>query len=204
MLASSTPDLMLADDAASLPWESVNAAARVADAFLRFAETVIADNLHAKRHGLKIVDAYVNPDGREGDGSAKVKTYPTDLIVPEVFEAAQRVKTLARLAARCDRDDIPTVDKAARAALAALSMLDADLWGAWVASEKAHMSGPEAAILEIDGFAWTASRKGHSTVIRNDDTAQNYSKAHKASHAYLSADGYVSEDDMIDSLTEGW
>lgn len=203
MLASATPDLH-EPQMTDLPHATCNAGARVADAFLRFAQTVIADNLHARQHGLKIVDAYVNPDGREGDGSAKVKTFPTDLIVPTVFEAVERVKVLARLAARASADDQPTIERAMRASMAKLASLDSELWSAWVASEKAHMSGPDAAILEIDGFAWSSSRKGHSTVIRNDDSAQGYTRQHKASHAYLSTDGYVSEDDMIDALTESW
>lgn len=204
MFASQSQDLMIAEDGQSYPWEALNAGARVAEAFLRFAETVIADNLHARRHGLTIVNAYSNPDGREGDGSTKVKTYPTDLIVPEVFEAASKVKTLARLGARAHADDMPKIEAAQRAALAALGTLDTDLWSAWVASEKAHMPGPEAAILEVEGFAWTTSHKGHCTEIRYRDDAQSYTRQGKHYTRDMTPTAYVSEDDMIDSLTEGW
>lgn len=200
MLASSAPDLhddMITD----LPHAAVNATLRCAIGFDRFVSAVIADNRHASQHGLTVIDAYSSPNGREGDCSAKIKTFPTTATRADYAPLIGRIRTLAVLAGRvtklasCD-DDMPVIDRAARATFAQMSMIDGDLWRAFVASEKAHLDGPAAAILDTDGFAWTASRKGHATTIRNDASATNYVKSHKSSHYYLDGGASLSERDM--------
>lgn len=200
MLASQTIELH-EDRISDLPQATVNAAARIAVEYADFCRSVIRDNKHAQAHGLKIVDAYVNPDGREGDGSAKVKTYPTTLRLSDVDVAERRVMRLALLAGRVAQlasrdDDMPRVEGAVRSALAQLGTLDTDLWHAWVKSEKAHLSGPEAAILDVEGFAWTASRKGYVTEIRYREDAQAYTRQGKHYVQGMDASAYLSERDM--------
>lgn len=201
MLASKTVDLML--ESGSLPQETANAAARVALAYGDFLSNVISDNAHAAANGLKVVDAFSSPDGREGDCSARVKTFPTDLTQGQVDRAVSRVLTLSRLAGRVSRlasrdEDMPKLERSVRASLAQLGTLDADLWQVWTTSAKAHLSGEDAAILDADGFAWTASRKGYATTIRYDETAQNYSRNGKSYTQGMDAMAYVSERDMLD------
>jgi hypothetical protein len=195
MLAQNTPDLMIATN--SLAHEPVNACVRVALAYQDFCRAVVRDNREAA-NGKKLIDAYVNPDGREGDGTAKVKTYPTEILPCDVRQIVESLRTLSRLAhrVRADVDMMATVERAARVQMARLANLDRDLWNAWTTSEKAHMGGADAAILDIDGFAWTASRKGHTTEIRYSETAQGHDKAHKSAHYYMHAAGSVSERDI--------
>lgn len=203
-----------AEQFTSLPHERANLHAMIAVEFGDFAEQVARDNLHALENGLHIVDAYLNPNGREGDGTAKVKTYPvgTSVLRVRVFGHAiqsytRSVVILARLAARVRSDDdmLDRVNKATEAAVAKLATLDNDLWRAWVTSEKAHLDGPTAALLDVDGFGWAQGKgavdKGYSTRIREQGTriAKNRSE-----HAYTEQTAYLSEDDMIDSLTADW
>lgn len=181
-------------DVTDLPHGTVNAALRVAFGYERFALAVIRDNLHAKRNGWLVKDAYVNPDAREK--GEQVKTYPTTLIAPQVSDVTRKMRTLAILAARCDREDIPTVETAMRAKLAELGNLDRDLWHAWTTNEKCHMGAIEASLIEVSGFAWTKSSKGHATTVRYDDNANAGMRAYKALHSYGMPTSYLSERDM--------
>lgn len=196
-----------AEQATSLKHERANLHAMIAIEFGDFAVQVIRDNAHATANGLHIVDAYSNPNGREGDGTSKVKTYPTNLRTISVDRAVSNVRTLARLAARVRSDEamLDTVNSATEAAVAKLATLDPSLWSAWVASEKAHLDGPTAALLDVDGFGWAQGKgkvdKGYSTRIREEGTriAKNRSE-----HAYTEQTAYLSEDDMIDAVTSDW
>lgn len=195
MLAQDTPDLMIARN--SLSHEPVNACVRVALAYSDFVRAVVRDNREALS-GKVLIDAYTNPNGREGDGTRKVKTFPTDVRPCDVRQIVESLRTLSRLAhrVRSDQDLLDTVERSARAQMSKLAMLDRSLWDAWTQSEKAHMGGADAAILDVDGFAWTSSRKGHSTTIRYDESAQGHDRAHKSAHAYMGSSAYVSERDV--------
>lgn len=190
-----TLDITIAQDTeeTDLPHGTVNAYLRVAYGYERFATAVIRDNAHAARNGWQVKDCYSNPNARES--GEQVKTYPTALIVPEVSEVTRAMRTLAMLAARVHADDIPTVERAMRAKLAQLGNLDRDLWGAWIDHEKAHMGALEASLLEVDGFAWTDSRKGHGTEIRYSESAEAGMRAYKSLHTGAVPTAYLSERD---------
>lgn len=198
MSAQNVADLMLAPDGQSQRQETVNACVRVALAFQDFARAVVRDNREAA-NGKTLIDAYVNPNGREGDGTSKVKTYPTEIRPVDVREIVSSLRTLGRLAHRVRTDDdmLAKVDRAARVHMARLANLDRALWDAWTGCEKSHMPADEAAVLDIDGFAWTASHKGHTTTIRYNETAQRHDRAHKSAHAYMAQNAYLSERDML-------
>lgn len=185
-------------EADSLPWEAVNACIRVAVSYSDFLRAVVRDNVHAAAKGLFVIDAYVNPDGREADGSKKCKTYPTDVAPVDAKRLVRSLRTLGTLAARVctDAEALETVERAATARLAELANLDRSLWGAWTTSEKAHLSGHEAALLDIDGTAWTKSRKGHVTEIRYRDDAQAFTRAAKTDQGYIQTHSF-SERDLL-------
>lgn len=196
MFASDTPDMMHEQD--SLPHEAANAAARVALKFADFLTAVADDNAQAATEGWTLVDATGN--GYEGNGH-KVRTYVSDVTRPQIARALARVMTLARLAGRvsalASRDeDMPAIDAAMRASLARMSNLDRTLWDVFASEGKQHMSGVEQGIMDIDGFAWTSSRKGHTTEIRYSETAEKGMRAYKALHANAAPSAYVSERDL--------
>lgn len=203
-------DIMLAtaahtlhtDQISDLPHASVNATLRVSMGFERFCQSIIADNDHAARNGLTLIDASVNPDGREGDCSKRIKSYVTSARSGSYSRIMARIRTLAILAGRVSAlesadDDMPIIEGAIRESFARMTRIDSNLWHVFVASEKQHIAGPDAAILEIDGGAWSGSAKGHSTTIRYNETADNYLRSHKSSHRYLNNGGAsVSERDI--------
>jgi hypothetical protein len=189
-----TQQITQTTDSTDLPHGTVNAMLRVGYGFERFALAVIRDNLHARKNGWTLKNAYLNPDAREK--GEQVKTYPTEIIAPDVAEITRGMRTLAVLAARVHADDVPTIERAMRAKLAALGNLDRDLWTAWVTHEKAHLDSVAASVLETDGFAWTDSRKGHGTEIRYNDSAEKGMRAYKALHSGAAPTAYLSERDM--------
>lgn len=187
-----------------LPQSVANAAFTVGVEFGDFAECVIADNLAAQVNGWRVVNAYEKPDGREKEGQS-IKTWPTDVSLADIEARIARLRTLARLAARAaqiEDADMSAIEVACKGALASLGSLDRDLWDAWVRSEKAHLPGPVAALLDVDGFAWTSSRKGHVAEIRYREDAQSYNRANRPDHSYMEADGYLSESDLAE--LGGW
>jgi len=186
--------LTAATDATDLPHGLCNAMLRVAWGFERFALAVIRDNAFAARNGWQIKNAYTRPNAREHEG--QIKSYPTTVIAPEVAEITRGMRTLAILAARIDAEQVPTVETAMRAKLAQLGNLDRDLWNAWIGHEKAHMPSVDASLLEIDGYAWTASRKGHGTEIRYSESADKGMRAYKSLHAGATPTAFLSERDM--------
>ncbi len=77
------------------------------------------------------------------------------------------------------KSGIAACEQRAMDALATLSELDADMWHVWCKDEgKAYLNGPEAALLDIDGHGQTTGSvdKGDSARIRNDETAEAFTK----------------------------
>lgn len=198
MLASQTHTLHT-DAADDLVNASANALFRVAFGFERFVSSVIADNLHAADAGVVILDALEPGDVRET--ASRMKVIPTDARMSDFAPIMSKLHTLAVLAGRVSKlesadDDMPRIVSAMQVEMSKLARVDFDLWDAFASSGKSHLTGPDAAILETSGFAWTASRKGHTTTVRYDASAERYIRSHKASHAYLPASGSLSERDI--------
>lgn len=189
-MSTSTVDLMTAHS--DLPQGECNMRLRIATSFERFASAIIADNDYCRANGVKMIEP-----GTGNDSKNQLQVFETTLSIGRLTTTVERVRVLARLAARVSTDDIGTVERACEAALAQVKLLDANLWAHFESEGAQHLGGVEAAQLETDGFAWTASQKGHATEIRyREDVAPNEA-AHKSTHAYLAQTAYLSERDML-------
>jgi hypothetical protein len=95
---------------------------------------------------------------------------------------ASRIERIAEAAARTgdlDREAQADLILDALRAQAEDALLDLrevagdSLWDAWLTNEgKSHLDGLTAAKRANRGTAWTRSRKGYATTIRNDDSAE--------------------------------
>ncbi len=190
MLASQAQDHMTTDQA-SAAWAACNGAVRVGLTFADFLHAVITDNGYVARNGLQLVNAQDSPDGRENE--SRVKTYVTSATHEDVNARMERIRLLARLAARTSDEDMPKVERAMRAAMAALSNVDRNLWDVFASQGKQLLTGVDAGVLDIDGSAWTSSLKGRDASLRHT----GYTGANRNSHQYVATNAYVSERDLI-------
>lgn len=174
-----------------LPHASLNRSAREAVGFANMVEAVLNDLAHIDAHGLNRVEP-----GEGNDSKNQLQCYWTDITRADLDRCITRITTLARLGARVNVEDIASVESAMRASMAALRTLDIDLWRKFEQEGSQILSGPEAAQVETDGYAHSKSAKGHSTVIRNDETALEYTRKHKSAHRYMYGGAYLSERDM--------
>ena len=181
----------IAERTTDLPHASLNRLCREAAGYANFVEAILSDLAHIDAEGLRRVDP-----GTGNDSKNQLQCYATDIDARILAQRINRLFTLARLGARVDVEDLPTVEAAGEAAMAAIRTLDADLWQTFCQQGSQLLTGPEAAQIETDGYAWSSSDKGHSTVIRYDETAQGNERSHKSTHRYLSGGAYLSERDM--------
>lgn len=175
-----------------LPHATLNRSAREAAGYANFVESILSDLAHIEAEGLRRIDP-----GTGNDSKNQLQCYATDISPRMLSARVERVFTLARLGSHVSTDDLPKVEAAMRAAMAALRTLDTELWAKFAQKGAQLLTGPDAAQIETDGYAWSSSDKGHSTVIRYDDSAQGHDKAHKSAHRYLHASAYLSERDML-------
>lgn len=185
------PRFNTVEHVSDLPHATLNRSAREAAGFANFCEAILSDLAHIEAHGLTRVEP-----GSGNDSKNQLQCYATDISARELASRVERVFTLARLGSKVHEDDLPKIEAAMRASMAALRTLDADLWAHFSAQGSQLLTGPEAAQVETDGYAWSSSNKGHSTVIRHDKTAQANERSHKSTHRYLSGGAYLSERDM--------
>jgi hypothetical protein len=179
------------EHASDLPHATLNRSAREAAGYANFVEAILSDLAHIEAHGLTRIEP-----GEGNDSKNQLQCYSTDIKPSMLARRVERIFTLARLGSKVNVEDLPTIEAAMRAAVSALRTLDIDLWRKFEQEGAQILSGPEAAQVETDGYAHSESRKGHSTVIRYDETALHYAKQHKSAHPYMHATAYLSERDM--------
>jgi len=153
--------------------------------FADFLAQCVRDTNQANITGVRLVDAFANPDGRErGDA---LKTFPLDVAVSTIERARKDAVALAVKAGRIARlREMSTGDRRAQCD-AVLTGYAAEItrkfealcetheghWDAYNRSDgKAHVSGSEQAELGIDESSWTKSRKGRSATLRNEQNRE--------------------------------
>ncbi len=136
----------------------------------------------------------------------KLKVYAPTCNVEDLHKLASSMRAYSALAGRVARwadseDEIARIEDAAHSTLHAMRALDPKMWHVFREKGKQHLNGVESALADIDGHSWTDGKvyKGQCEHTRNDSSAQVYVKNGKAMHAYLAAQGSISERDMVES-----
>lgn len=182
----------------SMPHALANACALIADDFSSFALEVIENARGAVREaietGARIECASKRPSGRGRPPKGIIFAYMPDADPKDIRMRAKAVLTAARIAGmvRFDEEAVEVANRSARAKLAALFTVDPLLYSIYVQQGKAHLTGPSAALLDIDGTAWTKSLKGHDASMR----ASGYVGANRSEHQYHATNAYLSEQDI--------
>lgn len=133
-------------------------------------------------------------DGR-GRPPAITYVWDFDLTPADVTRHLRAIATAARLASvtRKNEDACEIATRETVARMTRLFTADMRAYAAWNATDKTHLSGPEAALEDIDGTAWTASLKGRDASLRS----AGYNGMNRSEHQYAATGGaYLSERDM--------
>jgi len=173
-----------------------NAALMLAQAFGNFVREAHAHDRGAisEHPQWPLAPMSERSDGR-GRPPAISYVWDFDLTPNEVTRHLRAIATAARLASvtRHDEDACEIATRETVARMTRLFTADMRAYGVWCATDKTHLSGPEAALEDIDGTAWTSSLKGRDASLRS----AGFVGANRDEHAYArSADAYVSERDI--------